>query len=61
MRDLHYKLKGFRLNDVTIERLMSLRDTSDMSWNVLFLSLLDLEKKYGLQRLNDETKKKGRR
>lgn len=57
MRDRHYKLKGFRLDDITLERLEKLKEKSGASWNLVFMSLLNLEKQYGLDGMVSRAKK----
>lgn len=50
MRDQHYSNKTIRMADKTWERLKEKRKKSGKSWNLFLLSLLNLLKKYGHQK-----------
>ena len=51
-RDLHYKVKQFRLGESTMENLQNIKLKTGLSWNMLFTNLINLEKKYGMQKVS---------
>lgn len=51
MRNLHYKIKSYRLNDKTIENIEQISHQLDMSYNLTFVELIKLFKKRKIKNL----------
>ena len=58
MRDKHYKLYCYRLDDKTNEQIKILSKKHNLSKNLLFLGLINLGKKYGLPEMQKSNGKK---
>lgn len=46
MRDLHYKVHSFRLNEKTVKELKNIKVLLDTSYNLTFRELIQKYKKY---------------
>jgi len=44
MRNKHYKLKSYRLDDWVIKKLEALKEEKDLSYNLLFIDLINNHK-----------------
>jgi|GEM_PF-4546099 hypothetical protein len=47
MKDLHYKLFSFRLNDKTVENIKTIKHDTGETYNMLFVAFIDCYKKFG--------------
>jgi hypothetical protein len=54
MRDKEYKPYSFRLSEKTNDNLKKLAKEHNVSLNILFALLINLEKKYGLPKMQNK-------
>lgn len=54
MRDLHYKVHSFRLNEKTVEELKNIKVLLDTSYNLTFRELIQKYKKYEKKKIQQQ-------
>lgn len=61
MRNKQYNIKHFRLSEKTIKNLEEIKTKHNLTWNLVFTGLIQLNKKHGLPDINKQIKEKSRR
>lgn len=54
MRDLHYKVHSFRLNEKTVKELKNIKVLLDTSYNLAFRELIQKYKKYEKKKIQQQ-------